>query len=68
MIGLRPGRGSRSRFLGECSYCYEGVVLADLWLGRHQQEALGFMLERETGHINERYRLWRRVVKDGSEE
>ncbi|RFU78514.1 snf2 family domain-containing [Trichoderma arundinaceum] len=35
---------------------------------RHQQEALGFMLERESGHINDRYRLWETVVlEDGSE-
>lgn len=37
-------------------------------MDRHQQEALGFMLERESGHVNDRYRLWRRVVKDGKEE
>jgi hypothetical protein len=36
---------------------------------RHQQEALGFMLERETGHINDRYRLWEtKVLDDGTEE
>ncbi|KAI1009786.1 hypothetical protein LB504_003156 [Fusarium proliferatum] len=28
---------------------------------RHQKEALGFMLERESGHINERYRLWEEI-------
>ncbi|EEU41409.1 uncharacterized protein NECHADRAFT_122747 [Fusarium vanettenii 77-13-4] len=27
----------------------------------HQKEALGFMLERESGHIAEKYRLWREV-------
>ncbi|CZR69567.1 related to helicase-like transcription factor protein [Phialocephala subalpina] len=36
---------------------------------RHQQEALGFMLERESGHINDKYRLWKTVVlEDGREE
>ncbi|SPO04664.1 related to helicase-like transcription factor protein [Cephalotrichum gorgonifer] len=34
----------------------------------HQQEALGFMLERESGHINERYRLWEQITVDGKEE
>ncbi|CAI6100801.1 unnamed protein product [Clonostachys chloroleuca] len=29
---------------------------------RHQQEALAFMLERESGHIAERYRLWREEI------
>ncbi|KAF5982414.1 helicase-like transcription factor [Fusarium coicis] len=28
---------------------------------RHQKEALGFMLEREPGHINEKYRLWEEI-------
>ncbi|KAF5531015.1 helicase-like transcription factor [Fusarium mexicanum] len=28
---------------------------------RHQKEALGFMLERESGHINEKYRLWEEI-------
>ncbi|KAF5633623.1 helicase-like transcription factor [Fusarium sp. NRRL 52700] len=28
---------------------------------RHQKEALGFMLERESGHINEKYRLWEKI-------
>ncbi|KAM0352350.1 hypothetical protein ACHAPU_002015 [Fusarium lateritium] len=32
---------------------------------KHQQEALGFMLERESGHINEEYRLWQKVTQDG---
>ncbi|KAH8802968.1 SNF2 family N-terminal domain-containing protein [Xylogone sp. PMI_703] len=32
---------------------------------KHQQEALGFMLERETGQINNRYRLW--VLEEGME-
>ncbi|RMZ91158.1 hypothetical protein DV736_g1622, partial [Chaetothyriales sp. CBS 134916] len=36
---------------------------------KHQQEALGFMLERESGHINSRYRLWETIVlEDGREE
>ncbi|KAI1422037.1 SNF2 family N-terminal domain-containing protein [Xylaria sp. FL1777] len=36
---------------------------------KHQQEALGFMLERESGHINDEYRLWKTVVlEDGREE
>lgn len=36
---------------------------------KHQQEALGFMLERESGHINDKYRLWKTVVlEDGREE
>ncbi|KAM5349514.1 hypothetical protein ACJ41O_006019 [Fusarium nematophilum] len=36
---------------------------------KHQQEALGFMLERESGHINDKFRLWREVVlKDGRTE
>ncbi|KAL7924430.1 SNF2 family N-terminal domain-containing protein [Trichoderma austrokoningii] len=36
---------------------------------KHQQEALGFMLERETGEINERYRLWEaKLLDDGTEE
>ncbi|KAL6886290.1 SNF2 family N-terminal domain-containing protein [Trichoderma longibrachiatum] len=35
---------------------------------RHQEEALGFMLERESGHINERYCLWESVkLEDGRE-
>ncbi|KPA38492.1 helicase transcription factor protein [Fusarium langsethiae] len=32
---------------------------------RHQKEALGFMLERESGHINDQYRLWKEIVQDG---
>ncbi|KAG5759788.1 hypothetical protein H9Q72_012079 [Fusarium xylarioides] len=28
---------------------------------RHQKEALGFMLERESGHIDEKYRLWEEI-------
>ncbi|KAF4957210.1 hypothetical protein FGADI_3275 [Fusarium gaditjirri] len=28
---------------------------------RHQKEALGFMLERESGHIKEKYRLWEEI-------
>ncbi|KAL4414676.1 SNF2 family domain-containing protein [Colletotrichum abscissum] len=36
-------------------------------LRRHQQEALAFMLERESGDINEGYRLWRRVTVEGQE-
>ncbi|KAF5575694.1 helicase-like transcription factor [Fusarium subglutinans] len=33
---------------------------------RHQKEALGFMLERESGHINEKYRLWEEIEhRDG---
>uniref|UniRef100_A0A0B7KCA3 RING-type domain-containing protein n=1 Tax=Bionectria ochroleuca TaxID=29856 RepID=A0A0B7KCA3_BIOOC len=32
---------------------------------RHQQEALAFMLERESGHIAKRYRLWREVPLEG---
>lgn len=36
---------------------------------RHQQEALGFMVERESGDINDRYRLWEtKTLDDGSEE
>lgn len=36
---------------------------------RHQQEALGFMLERESGHINDKYRLWEtKILDDGAEE
>ncbi|VUC29297.1 unnamed protein product [Clonostachys rosea] len=35
---------------------------------RHQQEALAFMLERESGHIAERYRLWREVTLEGKKE
>ncbi|KAF4456644.1 helicase-like transcription factor [Fusarium albosuccineum] len=31
---------------------------------KHQQEALGFMLERESGNISDRYRLWREVTLD----
>ncbi|OTA02518.1 hypothetical protein A9Z42_0029100 [Trichoderma parareesei] len=35
---------------------------------RHQEEALGFMLERESGHINEKYCLWERIeLEDGRE-
>ncbi|KAM0457399.1 hypothetical protein ACHAO4_003198 [Trichoderma viride] len=35
----------------------------------HQQEALGFMVERESGDINDRYRLWEtKTLDDGSEE
>ncbi|KAI0592763.1 SNF2 family N-terminal domain-containing protein [Biscogniauxia sp. FL1348] len=34
---------------------------------KHQQEALGFMLERESGHINNKYRLWKTVLEDGRE-
>ncbi|KAF5663727.1 hypothetical protein FHETE_7432 [Fusarium heterosporum] len=32
---------------------------------KHQKEALGFMLERESGHINDKYRLWQKVKQDG---
>ncbi|KAM0286603.1 hypothetical protein ACHAO9_008233 [Fusarium lateritium] len=32
---------------------------------RHQKEALGFMLERESGHINDQYRLWQEIKQDG---
>ncbi|WYZ36487.1 hypothetical protein EsH8_XV_000040 [Colletotrichum jinshuiense] len=32
----------------------------------HQQEALGFMLERESGCFHERYRLWKPVMFDGN--
>ncbi|KAH8123686.1 hypothetical protein FP744_10005786 [Trichoderma asperellum] len=36
---------------------------------KHQQEALGFMLERESGHINDKYRLWEtKVLDDGTEQ
>ncbi|KAL2681200.1 hypothetical protein Neosp_008807 [[Neocosmospora] mangrovei] len=35
----------------------------------HQKEALGFMLERESGHIADKYRLWREVNHpDGTTE
>ncbi|KAH0491045.1 hypothetical protein TgHK011_002491 [Trichoderma gracile] len=35
---------------------------------RHQEEALGFMLERESGHINEKYCLWEPIeLEDGRE-
>ncbi|KAM0421486.1 hypothetical protein ACHAPT_010659 [Fusarium lateritium] len=35
----------------------------------HQKEALGFMLERESGHIAEKYRLWREIIHaDGTVE
>ncbi|EXF74188.1 SNF2 family domain-containing protein [Colletotrichum fioriniae PJ7] len=33
----------------------------------HQQEALAFMLERESGDINRGYRLWRLVTVEGQE-
>ncbi|KAL0931446.1 DNA repair and recombination protein rad5c [Colletotrichum truncatum] len=33
----------------------------------HQKEALGFMLQRESGNIEERYRLWEQVKVDGSD-
>ncbi|KAF0328442.1 DNA repair and recombination protein rad5c [Colletotrichum asianum] len=33
----------------------------------HQQEALGFMLQRESGEIGDRYRLWKPVKVDGSD-
>ncbi|ETS04710.1 hypothetical protein M419DRAFT_73008 [Trichoderma reesei RUT C-30] len=28
---------------------------------KHQEEALGFMMERETGHINDKFRLWEAI-------
>ncbi|KAM0548185.1 hypothetical protein ACHAPJ_009983 [Fusarium lateritium] len=31
---------------------------------RHQKEALGFMLERESGNINDKYRLWQEIVRE----
>ncbi|KAL7911753.1 SNF2 family N-terminal domain-containing protein [Trichoderma velutinum] len=34
-------------------------------LKRHQEKALGFMLERESGHITERYRLWETITVEG---
>ncbi|KAF3076718.1 putative SWI/SNF-related matrix-associated actin-dependent regulator of chromatin [Trichoderma lentiforme] len=34
-------------------------------LKRHQEEALGFMLERESGHINDTYRLWESIPVEG---
>ncbi|KAF4343738.1 helicase-like transcription factor [Fusarium beomiforme] len=36
----------------------EGGERVTRQLLRHQKEALGFMLERESGHINQKYRLW----------
>ncbi|KAL6904139.1 SNF2 family N-terminal domain-containing protein [Trichoderma evansii] len=36
---------------------------------KHQEEALGFMLERESGHITDKYRLWEtKILDDGTEE
>lgn len=36
---------------------------------RHQQEALGFMVERESGEINDRYRLWEtKTLDNGTDE
>ncbi|RGP79329.1 hypothetical protein FLONG3_2558 [Fusarium longipes] len=32
---------------------------------RHQKEALGFMLERESGHVPVQYRLWKKETVDG---
>ncbi|KAH8889022.1 hypothetical protein GQ53DRAFT_843116 [Thozetella sp. PMI_491] len=47
----------------------EGGDLVAQKLLKHQQEALGFMLERESGHISERYRLWEKIdLEDGREE
>ncbi|RYP37143.1 hypothetical protein DL767_003097 [Monosporascus sp. MG133] len=47
----------------------EGGDMVAQKLLKHQQEALGFMLERESGHINDKYRLWKTVVlEDGREE
>ncbi|RYO92417.1 hypothetical protein DL762_001697 [Monosporascus cannonballus] len=47
----------------------EGGDMVARKLLKHQQEALGFMLERESGHINDKYRLWKTVVlEDGREE
>ncbi|KAF4452457.1 hypothetical protein F53441_4737 [Fusarium austroafricanum] len=43
----------------------EGGERVTRQLLRHQKEALGFMLERESGHINEKYRLWEKVEHDG---
>ncbi|KAL7972031.1 SNF2 family N-terminal domain-containing protein [Trichoderma sp. SZMC 28014] len=35
----------------------------------HQQEALGFMVERESGEINDRYRLWEtKTLDNGTDE
>ncbi|KAK0761340.1 hypothetical protein N5P37_006289 [Trichoderma harzianum] len=34
-------------------------------LKRHQEEALGFMLERESGHIDDTYRLWEPIPVEG---
>ncbi|KAL6818335.1 SNF2 family N-terminal domain-containing protein [Trichoderma sp. SZMC 28013] len=34
-------------------------------LKRHQKKALGFMLERETGIITDRYRLWEPIPVEG---
>ncbi|KAF5566324.1 helicase-like transcription factor [Fusarium napiforme] len=39
----------------------EGGERVTRQLLRHQKEALGFMLERESGHINEKYRLWEEI-------
>ncbi|KAI0127862.1 SNF2 family N-terminal domain-containing protein [Xylariales sp. AK1849] len=32
---------------------------------RHQREALDFMIQRETGEIPDRFRLWKKVVVEG---
>jgi hypothetical protein len=32
---------------------------------RHQEEGLGFMIQRETGDIPERFRLWKREEDGG---
>ncbi|KAI1488686.1 SNF2 family N-terminal domain-containing protein [Biscogniauxia mediterranea] len=45
----------------------EGGNIVARKLLKHQQEALGFMLERESGHINDQYRLWQRDLEDGRE-
>ncbi|KAL7933036.1 SNF2 family N-terminal domain-containing protein [Trichoderma chlorosporum] len=36
---------------------------------RHQEQALGFMLKRESGHMDDRYRLWETLNReDGTKE
>ncbi|GKT95985.1 heterokaryon incompatibility protein [Colletotrichum tofieldiae] len=36
-------------------------------LQEHQKQALGFMLERESGHVDLAYRLWHPVTEEGQE-
>ncbi len=44
-----------------------GWSTTNLGLSRHQEEALDFMIQRETGNISENYRLWKPKMVEGEQ-